>query len=203
MALYHHVFNGNCPSGDSWSFSWWASSASDTGTLQSAAIAWVTAVWNGPGGTNGFGARANTGLTANTVRTSLVNEATGQQLELAEGNVSLAGSQAGASLPADVAVCVSLRTNLANRRGRGRMYLPCPAVAQVVTTGKLSTGAQTDFVNALSAAWTTYKTTGTPVVYSRVNRDTADIVSFNIGDLFDTQRRRENKLVENRVSHAM
>jgi hypothetical protein len=62
----------------------------------------------------------------------------------------------------------------------------------------------TDLGASLAAAWASYNTTNDrPVVYSRAARSVQNITSFNVGDLFDTQRRRENKLLEARTTTAM
>lgn len=129
--------------------------------------------------------------------------ATGQQQELAEDGVTLVGTAAAPALPADVAIVASLRTNLANRRGRGRFYLPQPAASTLGPTGRMLPGLNSTVADALESAWTGFASVGSPVVYSRTNRTTQVITSFNVGDLFDTQRRRENSLVEARSSRAM
>ena len=54
------------------------------------------------------------------------------------------------------------------------------------------------------SAWAGYNTSNDrPVIYSRTGRSFVNITSFDIGDLFDTQRRRENKLLEARSTSAM
>ena len=55
----------------------------------------------------------------------------------------------------------------------------------------------------LSTAWTNYVATAEPVIYSRTFRNTTPITSFDIGNLFDTQRRRESSMLETRVSSPM
>lgn len=106
-------------------------------------------------------------------------------------------------MPADVALVVSLRTSLANRRGRGRFYLPQPAALTLTAAGRYDPALQQELVDALEFAWNGYTSVGDPVVYSRVNRSVQDITSFDVGDLFDSQRRRENALSESRITSAM
>ena len=134
----------------------------------------------------------------------LINPTTGQQLALRENTSTLVGAATGSPLPPEVALVVSLRTPLANRTGRGRFYLPQLAVSAVDAEGKLTAAAQTGLVNALSTAWNASNAAGeNPVVYSRTARATRTITSFDIGDVFDVQTRRQNSVTQQRVSAIM
>lgn len=74
----------------------------------------------------------------------------------------------------------------------------------LTATGQVVTAQLVALVNALGAAWSVYNSGGhVPVVYSRVNRATQAITTFNIGNLFDTQRRRENAITESRTTGLM
>lgn len=200
MALFAHKFSGSVATGESFSFGFWATSSSTLSQLQAAAIQWLTDFWNGPGGTDGYGSLVTASVTATEVRTALITESTGLQTQLAEDAVSHAGTATGNALPADVAITVSLRTDLANRSGRGRFYLPQPAASTSTAAGRIAPATLTTLVGALENAWSTYGGWGQPVVYSRTMRATQTITSFNVGDLYDTQRRRENKLPESRTT---
>lgn len=197
MALYQHRFGGHCASGDIFVFSWWSDSAGDIASVQAAAVSWATTFWTG------YDTICTAGVGLDTVRTGLIDPATGQQQELAEDGVALVGVAAGNALPADCAIVASLRTNLANRRGRGRFYLPQPAAATLAADGRMAVGINGDVADALASAWSGFSGTGSPVVYSRVNRSTQVVTTFNVGDIYDTQRRRENSLVESRESRPM
>lgn len=203
MPLYQHRFQGACAAGDIYIFSWWSDREGEVAAANAAAVTWATAFWNGPGEGDGYGSLVTEDVTMTNVSTGEIDEATGQQQTLAEAGVSLVGTAVGAAMPADVAIVVSLRTPLANRRGRGRFYLPQPAAATLTTTGRLSSAAQATIVGSLGAAWTTYNAAGTPVVYSRTNRDTVAVTTFNVGDLYDTQRGRESALNEVRLVDDM
>ncbi len=203
MPLYQHRFAGSCAAGDIYIFSWWADREDDVNGANAAAVTWANAFWEGAGTDDGYGSLVTADVTMSTVSTGEINMATGQQLALAEAPVSLVGTDAGSALPADVAIVASLRTPLANRSGRGRFYLPQPAASTLTATGRLSTAAQTQILATLNNAWSGYTTAGTPVVYSRTNRSTSIINSFNIGDLYDTQRGRESALNEVRLSEEM
>ena len=204
MALYQHRFHGHTAMGDSFVFSWWAESTRTTEGANDAAGTWAGTVWDGSPTGTGYEAMTTTGVGIDRITTGLIDEATGTQLELAEDGVDLDGTDTGDALPGDVAIVVSLRTALANRRGRGRFYLPQPAALMLTATGKVDSAQITALVNALGAAWSIYNSGGhVPVVYSRASRSTQAIQSFNIGDLFDTQRRRENDITEARTSALM
>jgi hypothetical protein len=74
-------------------------------------------------------------------------------------------------------------------------------VADTLTAaGRLDPTAQQNIVDSLANAWNGYTGVGDPVVYSRTQRTIEDVISFDVGDLFDTQRRRENKVSQSRIS---
>jgi hypothetical protein len=84
------------------------------------------------------------------------------------------------------------------------MYLPqMHAGSTLSLVGRLAATAQSDIADALASAWSGYSGTGNPVVYSRVNRSFQAITDFDIGDLFDTQRGRQDRVAEDRDSRSM
>lgn len=200
MALFAQKFVGTVATGEDYSFGFYATASSTLSQVHAAAEQWLSDFWNGPGGTDGFGSCVTTGVTATGVRTALITESTGLQTQLAETVVSYAGTATGNALPADCAITVSLRTQLANRSGRGRFYLPQPAASTSTTDGRIAAATITKLIAALEPAWATYGGWATPVIYSRTMRASQEVTSFNIGDLYDTQRRRENKLPETRTA---
>lgn len=200
MPLYRNRYSGVCASGDIFVFTWWADSSADLATVSSAAVTWAEDAWNGIGTGTGLAPFMTAGVILNEVTTGLVDVATGRQSQLAEATVNLPGTAADPAMPADVAIVVSLRTNLANRSGRGRFYLPQPAAATLTADGRFAPSQQAAAVEAVRGAFAAFSATGTPVVYSRTMRATQPVVRLDIGDLFDTQRRRENALTEVRVS---
>jgi hypothetical protein len=204
MALYQHRFLGHCAAGDIFVFSWWSETSVTIDTSHSNAVTWVTNLWNGPGGSDGYETLTPASVGVDRVTTGEITILTGQQQALRESDVTIAGTSASPALPAEVALVVSLRTPLANRTGRGRFYLPQPATNVLTATGLLSTAAQDTVMNALSFAWTASNAAGeNPVVYSRTARATRTITSFNVGNVLDIQTRRQNSLVESRDTAAM
>lgn len=198
--VYQHRFSGVLAGGDRWMFTWWATSGSSIGTVHAAGVDWANAFWT----TGGYGSHVAAAVTLESVTTVNVDVATNKQSQRMDSSLSLAGSNASGSLPADCAVVVSLRTALANRSGRGRFYLPQPAVDQLDSTdGRVAAAAVSGMLNACSVAFGGYTGTAVPVIYSRTLRATNPVVSFDIGNLFDTQRRRESSMLESRNSAAM
>ena len=196
---YQLRFGGGLAGGDIWNFSWWCTSGQSIDTVHAAASTWAGAFWTG-----GYDAIVTPDVTLTTLSTLLINDADGKQQQRRDQAFALSGVNVSGNLPADVAICVSLRTDLANRRGRGRFYLPQPAINQLDgSNGRMTAACQGDVLDALSTAWGGFVSTGVPVVYSRAARNTNPIERYDVGDLFDTQRGRENAMLEARVSANM
>jgi hypothetical protein len=204
MPLYQHRFSGNTSSNETFMYTWWANSIRSLADAHAAAIAWNALVWNGASAGNGYKDHVTANVGMANVTTVTITQLTGLQTARLDSAQVIPGVAAGPPFPADVALVVSLRTVLANRQGRGRFYLPQPAASQATATGRVLADLITDLGASLAAAWTGYNTANDrPVIYSRTSRQITNISSFNIGDLFDTQRRRENKLLEARTVTAM
>jgi hypothetical protein len=203
MALYQNRFIGTLPEGDTFTFSWWTDSTQDLATVQAGNVQWAQDLWAGATDGAGLEDLLPSSCVLTTVRTGLITQETGQQQAVDEDTVNLPGVATGNSLPNDVALVVSLRTNLANRRGRGRFYLPSLVATTLTAAGRLDPTAQQNIVDSLANAWNGYTGIGDPVVYSRTQRTIEDVISFDVGDLFDTQRRRENKVAQSRISAQM
>lgn len=113
------------------------------------------------------------------------------------------GASPAVSLPTEVAEVITLYTARAGASGRGRMYFPPLSLDGVQAGARVKAAAATEltgFASYLSAmAAGTLPWTG--VVYSRTLAGTFPIISVSVGDVFDAQRRRRNKLAEVRV-HA-
>lgn len=204
MALYQHRFAGVTAAGENWMFTWWANSSRTASNAHSAAITWIGALYDGATAGNGLEDHSPTTVGLRTITTVEVDAATGTQISRTDSSLTRNGLSASNTLPSDCSVVVSLRTTTPTRSGRGRFYLPPVTVADVTATGRVLADLVTDLSASLTAAWTGYNSASDrPVVYSRKQRLTRNIASFNIGDLFDTQRGREGNLVETRTSSSM
>lgn len=204
MPLYQHRFLGHTADGDNWMYSWWATSNRNLVDAQAAAVAWNATLWGGATAGNGLEDHVTAQVGNDSVTTVTVDVLTGLQSARVDTAQAIVGVAVGNALPADVALVVSCRTGLANRRGRGRFYLPQPAASNLTVNGRVLADFITDVSASLQAAWDTYNTaTDIPVVYSRTARATNPMTSFDIGNLYDTQRGRESSQVEARTSTIM
>jgi hypothetical protein len=204
MPLFKHKFIGTLAAGDQFSYQWHSNSIRDVDGAHAAAIIWNAALWNGATAGNGWKDHVTAGVSMTAVITSEITIATGFQTLRRETPQVIVGVASGNALPADVSLVVSLRSALANRSGRGRFYLPQPAASSLTSTGRVSADVVGDLMAALNGAWAGYNTgVDQPTIYSTTFRVMRNLVSFDVGDLFDTQRRRENKVTEVRSSLAM
>jgi hypothetical protein len=128
---------------------------------------------------------------------------TGKNVRQAQEGLGLVGRGTDEPLPPQNAVVVSLRTDLPTRAGRGRFYLPGPDVT-TLSGGRLNNGARTALANAAADLIGDLNDSGAVTeVYHRVTKTGTAVVRFDIGDVFDTQRRRRDKLVETRTSRTL
>lgn len=198
MPLYQHRFNGSTSLATRWTNTWWSDSSSSLTAVQSAAVGWANDFYGG------IAALLPDSTEVVEVVTGEIDQTTGTQLAVAADAISINGTGTGDALPTDVALVVSLRTTLANRRGRGRFYLPqFDSTTALTSDGRVAGTLQTTVLDELLTAWTNYVATGTPVVYSRAGRTTQPIESFDVGDLWDTQRGRQDRILENRPNCTM
>lgn len=108
---------------------------------------------------------------------------------------AVAGTLATNGSPADTCLCVSLISDTAGRRGRGRMYLP-RHTAVSPTTGMFVADASYA-VNALAALFhNTILAThpSLPRVVSQADSVARSVSQLKGNSLPDVQRRRENKM---------
>lgn len=196
MALYKARIEASLPGGDTAVFGFWFDSTSGEQAAADA-VADVMEEWLN---NQGLSSLYTTNTTFEQAIVGLYTSVTGTQQSRADSDISLSGNvDEGATppLPGDVCVVVSLETGLANRRGRGRFYMPAPATDQVTEEGRLLSAAQQTYHEGFRDSWNAIAP-GTLVVASRVNNATEDVLRIACGDLFDTQRRRENALSEGR-----
>jgi|SRR5215475_4350820 len=113
----------------------------------------------------------------------------------------LAGTAVDEPLPPNVSVVGSKTTILPTRQGRGRVYFPPPTLASV-DSGKIAAASVAIYANAwknfLHSVATAAGGAYTPVIFHPTGdpAEFTEIVGIRVGDVFDTQRRRRNKLKE-------
>ena len=194
MPLYRNRYTGHCASGDIFVFTMWCLSSQGLGPIHTAAQDWVNTLWNGDGTNSGYATLTTANVGIDLVSTSEVDPLTGKQSIQDETSVNHPGTATGTDLPADVAIVVSERSAQATRSGRGRFYLPQPYAGVLGNGGRLASATTTTIANIAQSAYVALQTSATPVIYSPTYRTSYPVERIDVGDLADTQRRRENAL---------
>ena len=198
MTLFHMMLDGTTPDG-TWSFGVWTTNTGDDAAaaltkFQTA----VAAMW-----ASGIDAYISDQVAYTGQKVVTVDQSTGKQIARADGVVTDAGADTGETLPPQNSLALTLRTALATRAGRGRIYLPPFAVSQVVN-GRLLSTTQGPALTACKSLFDTLISDGhTPVLYGRTAHTVTPITTLALGDVFDTQRRRRDSYVESYTSTAV
>lgn len=196
MALYRHRLEGTFP-GEQWSFGVYTDSNLSVTAMHSQ---WMTGITNFWGTATALFCTDVQTTRATTVE---LDPATGRQLTGAESTRTDAGTSTATCLPFQCAPVVSLRTATLSRAGRGRFYAPSLAVDQV-DAGRMTTTARDTLADAAEDLLTGLTSAGgTVVIYHRASGTTTPVISLDVGDVIDTQRRRRNQLIEARTSRAL
>jgi hypothetical protein len=193
MAVYRLRAEGTTP-GETFTFGLHATGAG--GTAADALTAWIaalTAMWTDV--TDGIQAQFTADISIVAASAAELDPSSGHQLTRVEDAVTLPGTATGEPLPHEVAVVVSTRTDLATRRGRGRFYLPPLAVSKV-DGGRVATTSVTNLLNGAVLLINTLQGGGYAPVIFHPDLTTTAINKVDVGDVFDVQRRRRNKLIE-------
>ena len=203
MGVYLNVFKG-ATAGEVWSLTLHTQKAG--GTLAGASAAWAAAapvLWNGTGATDSIGQFCKNTTTLTSASTAEIDVLTGKQLGRIDVVTALAGSAATESLPPQVSVACSLRTAFATRKGRGRFYLPPFATGSVLGGLFLAANQSITSLACQKCLQSLVTATYLPIIWHRSSKLFDNIVSIDIGNVFDTQRRRRNKLVESRSTRVL
>lgn len=191
MTLFHHTLEGSTGEGR-WSFGVWTTNTGDDAAaaltkFQTA----VAAMW-----ASGIDAFMSTAVTYDAQKSVTVDQSTGKQIARADGAATDAGAVTGESLPAQCSIAITLRTALATRAGRGRIYLP-PYETGQMDAGRLLAASQGTTRTAVKGMYDTLISDGhTPVLYGRTAHTVTPITTLAVGDVFDTQRRRRDAWAE-------
>lgn len=200
MSNYHHVAHGVIDTAFTWSFGMYSISGA---TESSAESSWHNGV-NAMFTTSAFAALLPVGVNLLGTYTSTMSAAW-KQTTKTQTLATISGT-ATTSLPPHVAEVVTWRAAAATRYGRGRWYLPCLATTSLATGGYImSSAAQGDIVSAVNALLSTTVGTLQFVLLHRHGTKsgpgpltTDNIVAGDVGNTFDTQRRRAEKIVVTR-----
>lgn len=197
MTHYRCTLRGTLP-GEEFNFGFHVTGAAGDASGCSAALASaMTSAWTDA--TDGLESHYTSDVEIVVAHAAELSDLTGKQVDAFDTDLALAGTAASVMLPYQVAVAVTTRGAAANRKDRGRFYLPPPAISQV-TAGKLTAAVAVHFVNAAAILINSMQGAGfTPVILHPDRTDTT-IASVDVGEVFDNQRRRRNKLIEARHS---
>jgi len=154
--------------------------------------------------TGGFASNFGNATTYNTA-SWFGYDADGNQVERWDASGSGWHGAGGFStnMPTEVAVCDSLLTPFAGRRGRGRIYLGGLSTGVLAASGRLDATKAQDLANAVSGLCEDINGIAGGVhamVYSAADGDLKHITNVQVGDVFDSQRRRRFSLFEARYS---
>lgn len=120
--------------------------------------------------------------------------------------VSHPGTSSAATLPCQCAIAITLRTGLATRSGRGRIYVPYDGASVLTTTRTGDVTKINAIVDSLAAYYNATLALGgdiVPVVVSQTLTADNAITSVDADYVIDTQRRRRNQLTSSRHSAAV
>lgn len=204
MTVFRHRVNGTFGTQEVWTFGVYSEGSASIDVAETTWDAAVTAFFSAA-----LSARMSTDVQALATSTASIDETTGAQITRRELPNTSAGTSVEESLPYQVTAVVSTRTALATRAGRGRFYVPSLDVAQV-EGGRISAACRTDLADAAQAMMQQLATGGlVPVIFHRTASGgagqftTTQIETIDVGDVLDTQRRRRNKMVEDRISRPV
>lgn len=169
-----------------------------------ALTAWTSALallWNHDSGAgNTLASHISSTVGIDDASAASLDAFTGKQDAKEVTAASHPGTSLATTLPHSVAEAVSLRTALATRAGRGRFYLP-PLDVDSTSAGRILGAAVTAAANGAAFMCNGLNSAGFQVVvYHRELLTWTNVVRIDVGDVFDDQRRRRNKLVETRTS---
>ena len=127
-------------------------------------------------------------------------DGTGRNVAQVIAAIGHAGTSVDTELPPQCSVAVSTRTALPTRSGRGRFFLP-PFAVSTVATGRLASAVRGVVAAAAQGMLDHFFANAfEPVIYHRQTNSTTVIERIDVGDVFDSQRRRRNQLLELRTS---
>lgn len=203
MAIYRCRVRGHSATIIEWSMGVHVSAVTGQAAVLSAAVATAfAAMWNGvPAGTNAVKTLYDIATVADDAVVEELDASLIHNISQGITIINLAGTGAGEPLPPNVAVVLSKTSDLPTRSGRGRAYMPPPTVDSM-NSGRMASASRDIYANGwknmLSSLSTASGGAFDPVIAHKSFIPSA-FTPFNqvkVGDVFDTQRRRRNKLKE-------
>lgn len=121
---------------------------------------------------------------------------TQRQVDAVDVSVTLPGTEATREMmPHEVAVAVTTRGAAANKKDRGRFYLPPPS-SVVLDAGLMTDVIRAHFAEAAAIIVNSLQAAGWAPIILHPDDSTTAIAGVDVGNVFDVQRRRRNKLIE-------
>jgi hypothetical protein len=202
MSIYYVRFSGPLPSSEIWTAGVHLSGGGDVDEVITVAQDMADELW---GATTADPIRSYypSSVQLTTIVAYELSSGTGRAIARAEASASHVGANVGVPLPQEVAVCCSLRTAQPGPGGRGRFYLPGPAVSTVTALGRLDSTTRDGIADSVAAMLGVAVAAAHPPVLFTPGVPDREILSVDVGDVFDAQRRRRDALVESRHSIAL
>jgi len=201
MAIYRVTIEGHMQTGEQWNNVWHVSGVTGAGsTVATTAADAITAAWSGTSSPTGrLDAYYNANLGVDAVRVEEL-DFLGRNVDQHIVTLALVGTSSDELLPPNSAVAVSLRTGIPTKAGRGRNFLASPVVTTVVNQ-LLATAVQTAIKNGWLRGLQHMKDNGFPVgIYHRPSNTWDEVITVDVGDVFDEMGTRRNQLDEVRVA---
>lgn len=149
--------------------------------------------------------RCGIGVSWDAVKVAGYDPATGVATgDMGEAAITVPGTAAAATLPTECAVVATLRTT--HPKVHGRMYFPCVVPASLTADGLLKDEVTLQLATDMVAyfhALASDAIAADAQVYSRTGHLTRNVVSVDVGNVVDAQRRRRNRLIEARTTVSL
>lgn len=208
MAIYRCRIRGHSASIIEWSWGLHVSAVTGQAATLAAAVGDAFSdYWNGvPAGTDAVKTLYANDTVADDVLVDELDSANRFNVQQGVFTLTLAGTNVDEPLPPNVSVVMSKLSDVPTRRGRGRSYAPPPTTSSL-NSGKIAAAS----VLIYSAAWTNFMANLSaaaggayvPVILNGPGKfgdpPPQPFTVFHqvkVGDVFDTQRNRRNKLKE-------
>ena len=193
------TFGGALPAGERWQSGFWTHGETPTDNATANALA---DLWDGQltstdssGPLNAMETMMTAGITLDFVRVYCYPTGGTTATVIGEHASSWHGTAAAQTQPNQCALVVSMRTGLAGRRHRGRMYIPVNGVA-TMTNSQVPSSQCDDAAAAWGLCfsdWNASGDNGTVVVVSQTGTLFAPVTQLIIDSRMDIQRRRANQ----------
>lgn len=152
--------------------------------------------------TDGLGALVTADVSVVALHAAELDSVTLKQIDAAEESLALVGTSSGEMLPHECAVAVTTKGAAENRRDRGRFYLP-PLSTSTVDGGRVGSATLAKLLNGAAIWFNELQAASYVPVILHPDGTTTAVSRLSVGDVFDVQRRRRNKLLEVRVSTSV